>query len=263
MPFFRRPFKKKVVWEEENILSVNNIRFYIMQSLLDKQRVESTCDQFFLYKPAWLVKKYMKILDAIPTKNVMEIGILKGGSSAFYHAYCNPEKLVAIEYQDQPVAALQEYIKKKKCLNKLKPYYGVNQADERVKDILKDEFPNRDIDVVVDDASHMYEETKRSFNMIFPYIRKGGMYIIEDWSWAHAPHDLWQKADGKWSDKPALTNLIFEIIMACNGPTEIIDEVIIDKNNAFIKKGHDRAGVDQFDISKSYLTRGKKFVPFL
>ena len=37
---------------------------------------------------------------------------------------------------------------------------------------------------MIDDASHMYEHTKVSFETLFPLLRPGGQYIIEDWSWA-------------------------------------------------------------------------------
>ncbi len=43
------------------------------------------------------------------------------------------------------------------------------------------------LDLVIDDASHMYEQTKRSFEILFPLLRPGGLYIIEDWSWGCWP----------------------------------------------------------------------------
>jgi SAM-dependent methyltransferase len=178
-----------------------------------------------------------------------------------YHAYCKPSKLVAVELSTKPVAALEDYIVKKECRDTIKPYYGINQADRKVLSILEDEFPGRDIDLVVDDASHLYHESKESFNMIFPYLRPGGLYIIEDWAWSHT--SLWQGENAKWSDKPALTNLIFEIIMACPSTTDMIEEIVIDKNNAFIYKGDSAIQSNEFDISKSYINRGKEFVPFL
>lgn len=254
---------KKVRWKDDNIILVNGVRFYIMRNLTELRTVESSYDKILLGKPRWLVEKYINLLDSISTNNIFEIGILKGGSTAFYHAFCNPNKIVAIELTEKPVVALQEYIRQKKCQNTIKPYYGVNQADKKVVSILEDEFPDRDIDLVIDDASHFYQETKESFNMIFPYLKPGGFYIIEDWSWSHAPHDIWQSKDGRWSDKLPLTNLIFEIIMTCPSKPDMIDEIVIDKNNVIIKKGHEHIESKEFDISKSYLTRGNEFVQLL
>jgi hypothetical protein len=39
------------------------------------------------------------------------------------------------------------------------------------------------VDLVIDDASHLYPFTKGSFETLFPRLRPGGLYIIEDWSW--------------------------------------------------------------------------------
>jgi len=41
-----------------------------------------------------------------------------------------------------------------------------------------------EVDLVVDDACHAYEETKASFEFLFPLLQPGGIYLIEDWSWA-------------------------------------------------------------------------------
>src|SRR4029077_11377083 len=40
---------------------------------------------------------------------------------------------------------------------------------------------NGSIDVVIDDASHLYGPTRRSFEILFPLLKPGGAYIIEDW----------------------------------------------------------------------------------
>jgi|APSaa5957512622_1039677.scaffolds.fasta_scaffold09357_2 predicted O-methyltransferase YrrM len=255
---------KKIKWLDENCISINGVSFYIMKTLMDLQTIESTYQRFLLGKPRWMVEKYINLLGTITAKKIFELGVLKGGSSVFFHELFNPQKLVAIEYKEKPVNALQEYIERKQCQRILKPYYGVDQADkEKMAAILKNEFPNKDIDIVIDDASHMLDETRSSFNMIFPYVRPGGLFIIEDWSWSHAPHDIWQKPNGKWSDKPALTSLIFEIIMSCPSTPDLIDEISIDKNNVFIRRGNGNIESDNFDITKSYLTRGKEFISYL
>jgi hypothetical protein len=46
------------------------------------------------------------------------------------------------------------------------------------------------LDLVIDDASHIYGPTKASFQALFPLLRPGGLYLIEDWAWAHWPRLL-------------------------------------------------------------------------
>ena len=38
---------------------------------------------------------------------------------------------------------------------------------------------------MIDDASHLYEPSLASFETLFPLLRPGGTYIIEDWKWEH------------------------------------------------------------------------------
>ena len=38
---------------------------------------------------------------------------------------------------------------------------------------------------MIDDASHKLDLTRRSFEMLFPLLREGGVYVIEDWAAQH------------------------------------------------------------------------------
>ena len=35
---------------------------------------------------------------------------------------------------------------------------------------------------MIDDASHLYHPTVTTFELLFPRIRKGGRFVIEDWA---------------------------------------------------------------------------------
>jgi hypothetical protein len=58
----------------------------------------------------------------------------------------------------------------------------------------------------------MYALTKKSFETLFPLLRPGGLYIIEDWAWGH--WQAFQASDHPWSYEVPLTKLIFEIVAA-------------------------------------------------
>lgn len=66
------------------------------------------------------------------------------------------------------------------------------------------------MDLVVDDASHFYEQTKTSFQTLFPLVRPGGMYIIEDWGWSF--QDDFQSPDHPWSSISSPANLVIDLI---------------------------------------------------
>jgi hypothetical protein len=40
-----------------------------------------------------------------------------------------------------------------------------------------------DVDVVIDDGAHTYNETKNVFDAFWPKVKSGGYFVIEDWDW--------------------------------------------------------------------------------
>ena len=52
------------------------------------------------------------------------------------------------------------------------------------------ELGGRLIDLVIDDASHRLAETRSSFESLFPHVRPGGLFIIEDWRCDHTLADV-------------------------------------------------------------------------
>lgn len=58
----------------------------------------------------------------------------------------------------------------------------LSQDDERgLTHAIKSYFGNQQLNLVIDDASHYYPETRSTFDIVFgPYVKPGGTYIIED-----------------------------------------------------------------------------------
>lgn len=92
----------------------------------------------------------------------------------------------------------------------MRTYYGLSQDDPALDDVLHDEFPDG-IDLIIDDASHQYEQTRKTFEIAFPHLKPGGLYVIEDWAWAHTQGQ--QEEDHPWYRRKALTNLVFELVV--------------------------------------------------
>jgi hypothetical protein len=112
----------------------------------------------------------------------------------------------------------------------------------------------------VDDASHLYEQTKASFNLLFPRLSNEGVYVIEDWGWAHWPGKDWQQSNNAYfHGKPALTHLLLESVMACASNYEmLVKEVRVTGSAAYIIRGSGSYPQKDFDISKEYFARGKE-----
>lgn len=43
-------------------------------------------------------------------------------------------------------------------------------------------------DIIVDDASHLAQETQTTFTFLWPFLRPGGWYVIEDWNAGFTHH---------------------------------------------------------------------------
>jgi SAM-dependent methyltransferase len=133
----------------------------------------------------------------------------------------------------------------------------------KMKSILDEEFPDRNIDLVIDDASHFYQETRSSFNSIFPYLKPGGIYIVEDWGWAHWPGDTWQKSQAIPTWRPALSNLLFEICVLSASSSDLVAEVRVNSMSFMVRKGEAEMPREDFDLGGYTLTRDHWFKPSL
>jgi predicted O-methyltransferase YrrM len=141
-------------------------------------------DRFYIRKGRDLVESFLEVLDRFRDANVVELGIMEGGSTALAALVAKPRKLVAFELRQDRVKALDTLIQRRGLARRVRPYYGVDQSDrKRLRAIVAEEFGDEQVDLVVDDASHRLEPTRASFETLFPRLREGGMYLIEDWRW--------------------------------------------------------------------------------
>jgi len=255
-----------LIWEDKKTLLINDVRFFVTWEPKELQQVESTADLFLLVKSRKMIERSVALGQQQTINKVFDIGIFKGGSAVLYDQIFQPEKIVAIEYHKKPVGALTQYIDRRGKNDAIKLFYGTNQADRSAMEtILAAEFPGRDIDLVVDDASHLYKETKEAFNITFPYLKAGGRYIIEDWAWAHWPGEYWQTNPWHfWKPRPfrgrkAMSNLLTELFMLAASRRDLIENIFIDHDVIIVTKGQGDIPQGRFDIEDHYLLRGKTF----
>ncbi len=251
-------------WLGSNDLRVGEIRFRLSFDTDQLKRGLSDVNCYLLGKPRHMVEKSMEIQAKRRISRVFEMGILRGGSVVLYDVIFRPERIVAIDHDPNPVDELESYIRNHHKEQAVKPYYGVSQDDrEKMESLLSSEFPSRDIDLIVDDASHLYAQTREAFNICFPYLAPGGLYVIEDWAWAHWSGDYWQNDNAYFKDKPALSNLLIELFMLSASRPDLISELHVDHNKVTVCRGDGKLPSGKFDIANHYLLRGQKFIPCL
>ncbi len=193
-----------------------------------KDRGKSKDGEFVLVKTNVFLQFYRALQQRQP-KSILEIGMFEGGSLVLFDKLYDPKKLVGVDIRRDPIEPLERYRKNREHIL---PLYGLSQNDPKLPNILRKEFPNG-IDLIVDDASHLYELTRATFHLCFPFLKPGGLYVIEDWAWSHKPP--YQTPAHLWFEKPALTNLVMELVInmpdsqQMNRVTVYRDLVVVEK----------------------------------
>lgn len=245
-----------IEWQADNRFTVGDIDFKMVSFLDEQHHFEG--DLLFVLKEQWLIDRYAEIIRAMQPQRIFELGIHLGGSSVFMQALSQCDKLVAIDIKPERIGELDSFVQRKGLSERLGFHYGIDQSDHSaLETIVAEEFAGQPIDLVVDDASHFLEQTRSSFNCLFPKVRPGGAYIIEDWSWAHASIDWPDDTSAFFPDKKPMSRLLFEIVLACGSTQGYISHVDIDRNSAIVWRGEADIPGPDFDIQNCYLKRGR------
>ena len=129
----------------------------------------------------------------------------------------------------------RDYVRTRGLEKKVRTYWGTNQTDEQaLLRIVKQEFSGA-LDVVIDDASHFYAQTLASFQILFPLLPPGGLYIIEDWAWEH-----WEEFHSPyhpWFRHESPTRLILELIEATGTSQHLITSVEVFEGFVIVERG--------------------------
>ena len=230
---------EELVWRPDRML-LHDLVFRLQHYANNNWELGDEC--FTLYKIKPLVDQYAKFWSLkkdFDARNILELGMWDGGSIAFWFECFRPDKLVGVDLQQKED---NQYFKRYKSTrnadHNIKTYWGTDQGNStRLRQIVHTEFQDS-LDLVIDDASHMYALTKKSFETLFPLLRPGGLYIIEDWAWGHWQE--FQTLHHPWSYETPLTKLIFEIVAAIGSSQEqqsLISNISVFQGFAVIERG--------------------------
>lgn len=128
-------------------------------------------------------KTYMDIYSMYfnPVKDsnitMLEIGIRDGSSLRIFRDYFKKGKILGLDID--PRTAFKE--------NRIVTYIGSQSSPEIINKIFEE---NPQINIVLDDGSHVNELTIASFKLIFERLPKGSIYIIEDLSCSYLEDSL-------------------------------------------------------------------------
>jgi SAM-dependent methyltransferase len=249
-------------WMTEDVFVVGETTFKILPDLgfWGRERLELERADFLVAKPRSLVERYVELISDLRPQYIFELGIFQGGSTALLAEIARPRRLVAIDRLPGRKHLVEEYASSRGLEDVVRTYGGVDQADRhRLAEIVDEEFDGHALDLVVDDCSHQYAETRESFNELFPRLRPGGLFVIEDWPWAHTPLDV-EPLEGLFPDQVPLTRLIFEVVLAVPAVPGLIADITIDLSAFIVRRGDTTIDPHGFDIAACSNPRGQRLL---
>ena len=222
--------------------------------------IEMEGADFLLLKEQRLVEREAQLLADLAPRRIFELGVLWGGSTAFLLELTRPDVLVAIDQAPGEWPELRRHVAARGFERSARLYGQFEQSDRgRLAEIVEENFKGQPLDLVVDDCSHLYEQTRQSFSELFPRLRPGGVYVIEDWPWAHTGLGD-DDAVGLWPEQVPLTRLVFELILALPSAKGLIAELAIDEGSVTIWRGEAKVNPRDFDISACSQPRGRRLL---
>jgi len=202
-------FFDRIEWQSDKF-RLAGLTFYFQYALKD---ANEAVDGFVFHKTRPLVEEYADFFATHPGSysNILELGIWGGGSVVFWNECLSPDKLVGVDIQTQgDREQFRRYVTSRALEGRIKTIWGVDQADRaHLRSIVEQEF-KAPLDLVIDDASHQYLATKATFETLFPRLRPGGIYFIEDWGWGYEEPFLQSNPD--WREFKPLSDLALELV---------------------------------------------------
>lgn len=255
-------------WTQEEAFEVGGTSFRTMPvDYLDGAALELDEDEFFLCKPVAEIDSYVELVRSRSPRRIVELGVFGGGSTMFLAQVASPERIVAVDLA--PLEQVDEKIGRQIAAGALDDgvihlHGGIDQADRsELARIYTEGFGDAEVDLVIDDCSHFYAPTLASFNELFPRLRTGGLYVIEDWRWAH--HDLDAlPIDGSEPERMPVTRLLLEALTSIAATPGVIESIAVEPDKALIVRGEAPIDPATFDVTalsepggRTYLRSGK------
>jgi hypothetical protein len=214
----------------------------------------STNQTLTLFKDAKFVASYLALLANLDVRNMIEVGVFDGGSAVFFWNLLKPRKLCCIELK-KTAPYLKRYTDEQAISQQFAVHLGVNQADKsQLQLILAEDFASEPIDLVIDDASHLYAPSRATFEVLFPRLRNGAIYVLEDWKTNLL---LPNYGGGEVPDHPPFHQLVYDILDLSMRFPEVIPAVKCFHNFVVIKRGPAALDSQVFDVLDHASVKGR------
>jgi hypothetical protein len=232
-------------WRDEEVVLGGSV----FRRLVDQSgaAVDSANEYLGLFKTERTLAEYAECLRAYPglvPSTIVELGIWNGGSVALWAELFRPQRHIAVDIMtggDPP--HLERFLKAHDLQDRVKTYWGVDQSDaEGMRHILSEELVEVGaiVDLVIDDASHLYGPTRASFECLFPLLRPGGVYFIEDWAWGF--WEEYREPTHPWAFEVPMARLVEQIMGAIGVRASPIASMKVTQNVVAVERSEFDAG---------------------
>jgi len=148
---------------------VQDVPEVVVNSILDRMAIQYKADKSSRYHN--YAVKYDKILAPFRESflSILEIGVAQGQSMRMWADYFTKATIHGADISEasQICESYSDRIK----------FHLIDQSNEAQLKNLEQFSP---FDLIIDDGNHFWKEQILTFNTLFPYVRKGGIYIVED-----------------------------------------------------------------------------------
>ncbi len=246
---------ERIRWTTTDAFELNGVRFLSSHYGADRATADAQ-GAIWVMKGPDLLALYGSWVGE--PRTIVEIGVAGGGGAALLNEAYAPDKLVAIDLQDTTTEAFKRYCEGPRG-GAIARYLDVDQSNQnRLDEIVATEIGDAPLDLVIDDASHFYEPSVATFETLFPRLRPGGVYVLEDWGWAHWPGELWQGRSSGRRGQTSLTNMVHQIVMASASNPRWVERIMITSAGAVFVRGPDAIG-PRTPLQNYYINRGRPF----
>lgn len=148
-------------------------------------------------------------------KTLWEIGILDGASLRMWSEYYPNAKIIGYDIEDKSSLSFNDNV-------------SVKLLDQSNKSQLSELAKQTDIDIIVDDGSHITQHQILTFEMLFNCLKSGGQYVLED---LHTSTNVHNANDYKFYNNKGALQYLLDIISnnaPVNYPGQTNTQQIID-----------------------------------
>jgi len=148
-------------------------------------------------------------------KTLWEIGILDGASLRMWSEYYPNAKIIGYDIEDKSSLSFNDKV-------------SVKLLDQSNKSQLSELAKQTDIDIIVDDGSHIIQHQILTFEMLFNCLKSGGQYVLED---LHTSTNVHNANDYKFYNNKGALQYLLDIISnnaPVNYPGQTNTQQIID-----------------------------------